>query len=174
MVRVVSCLVFALLGAVAAHTQSSAVPYGHSGAVYRVDILGAGLFSVQRTKSITDPGVAAGRRYEANMRLIRSTTSVTARIGVSFGMNYRLVGPRAGDSVAVRVVWRFPPQGLVNPARGEPQYQSEHTITQLVGGVSANTYTFDEPWEMVPGVWVLELWHGDRKLAEMAYTVTLP
>jgi hypothetical protein len=173
MARIVSCLVFALLGAVAAQSQS-AVPYGHSDAVYRVDILGSGLFSVQRTKSITDPGAASGRRHEANMRLIRSTTRVTARIGVSFGMNYRLVGPRRGDSVAIRVVWRFPPQGLVNPARGEPQYQSEHHETQRVGGVSANTYTFDEPWEMVPGVWALELWHGDRKLAEMAYTVTLP
>lgn len=35
-------------------------------------------------------------------------------------------------------------------------------------------YGFDDPWELVPGTWTIELWHGDRKLATQSFTVVRP
>jgi hypothetical protein len=174
MLRAALCLgVAALLGAAAAYAQAAA-PYGQSGVVDRIEILDVGLFSVQRTKDIIDPGVTAGKRYEGVMRFLQPTTQVAALIGASFGIRYRVVGARPGSSVAIRVVWRFPSQGLLNPARGETVYQEEHTLTRVIGESAANTYTFDSPWEAVPGIWAIELWHGDRKLAEQSFTVSPP
>lgn len=86
MLRAALCLGVALLGAAAACGQAAA-PFGQSGVVDRVESLAVGLFSVQRTKIIADPGVVSGKRYEATIRFLQPTTYVPARIGVRFGVN---------------------------------------------------------------------------------------
>jgi hypothetical protein len=32
-------------------------------------------------------------------------------------------------------------------------------------------YKFGQPWEIVPGLWTLELWSDDRKLGSVTFTV---
>jgi hypothetical protein len=32
-------------------------------------------------------------------------------------------------------------------------------------------YTLAEPWELMPGKWVISIWQGNRKLGEQQFTV---
>ena len=87
--------------------------------------------------------------------------------GVSFGFRYRIVGSRRGDPVSLTVT-RFPAEGLRDPARNGTYYRNEILSRWKIGDEAGATFTFDAPWEAVPQL-VIELWHGDRKLAEQSF-----
>jgi hypothetical protein len=40
-----------------------------------------------------------------------------------------------------------------------------------VGKKVGYTYSFDEPWEAVPGNWSFQLWYREKKLAEQKFVV---
>ena len=37
---------------------------------------------------------------------------------------------------------------------------------------SYSGYSFDDPWEIVPGTWRFEIWLGGRKMAEQSFNVS--
>jgi hypothetical protein len=44
----------------------------------------------------------------------------------------------------------------------------------VVGGEDMMMMTFDYLWEMVPGFWTIQLWSGDKKLAEEQFEIFIP
>ena len=44
-------------------------------------------------------------------------------------------------------------------------------FTTAIGSVHWRGYGFDQRWEIVPGVWTIEIWQGDRKLLEHSFTI---
>ena len=51
----------------------------------------------------------------ASEKLLRRTTEITARLGVEFGLRYRIVGAPKGAKVPVKIVTIYPGDGLRNP-----------------------------------------------------------
>lgn len=52
-----------------------------------------------------------------------------------------------------------------------PIRRDDYIVTRRVGASNWNGYTFDDPWELVPGTWTMELWVGKQRLASQEFTV---
>ena len=168
MLRIAIAFVVALFGLPGAHAQTSRID--------RIEIFDAGLYQGgEITKKIDDPSHAIGFHTQSKGdKFVRQTTDVPAQVGVSFGFRYRIVGSRRGDPVSLTRITRFPAEGLRNPARNGTYYRNEILSHWKIGDEAGATFTFDAPWEAVPGTWVIELWQGDRKLAEQSFNVHRP
>lgn len=103
--------------------------------------------------------------------LIESTTTVIGRPSVRFGLRYVITGEPAGAQVQIRLVTRFPEAGLQNPDTGARHHQSEYRIEAIIGARAYREFRFDHQWEIVPGEWVFEFWHGDRMLGAQKFCV---
>jgi hypothetical protein len=116
-----------------------------------------------------------GYRHTAisGMKHLETTRIIPGRLGVSFGVRYRILGG-IGFTVPIRVVLKFPPQGLFNPDFPEPLLVDETEMMRQLGGDDFSAHTFDYPWEIEPGIWTFEFWAGDKKLGEEQFEVITP
>jgi Domain of unknown function (DUF3859) len=103
-----------------------------------------------------------------------TTTSVPARHGVRFGFRYKITGTPDGATIPLKFVTVFPPAGLSPPNMAQPIHNSESGQTVKIGDTGYHDYGFDDPWELVPGPWTIQIWYGKTKLAEKNFTVTAP
>ena len=104
---------------------------------------------------------------------LESTTTIPARIGISFGVRYKIVGEPDNAEVTLRKIISFPPPGL-QPSRGKIVPQSESKVETTIGKTVADLYTLEDGFELVPGVWTVELWEGQRKLLAQTFTLEKP
>lgn len=141
--------------------------------VGRAEVVWAGLYEAQVAGNLEQPDTASGRTNELmNTRKIKSTTTVDGRLGVSFGLEYVLAGSPVGASVPVTIVVVLPKEGLLNPAKGEPTYREQwRPSPKPIGARNIVGYTFEQPWEVVPGLWTFEIWSGEQKLGEQSFCV---
>ena len=107
----------------------------------------------------------------SNERQTAATTSIPVRVGVTFGIQYRVTGAPDGAAIPVRHVYRFPYPGARPPGSPAPLRANSADYGATLNGTSVATYTLEEPWELLPGRWVLEIWAGDRRLGEQAFTL---
>ena len=105
---------------------------------------------------------------------IDGSTNVPARIGTSFGVSYKFEGPRSGSIVRYQTIWRFPTSGLPNRNTGKPNFTQERERVCRVGAQCISGWTFDADWELVPGVWTVEIWRDDALLFTKAFDVSTP
>ena len=133
--------------------------------IERIDVLEAGLSELVMGK---DP---AGKPVLKSARVVEATTTIAAELGAAFGFRYVVVGKPAGATVALRMVTRYPRQGMRDANTGRTAYANEETVSANLGEAKVGGYRIDELWEIVPGVWVFELWNRDRKLAEQRFTL---
>jgi len=104
---------------------------------------------------------------------LETTTTIPARIGISFGVRYKVVGEPDNAEVTLRKVISFPPPGL-QPSRGKIMPQSESKVETMIGETVADLYTLDDNFELVPGVWIVELWDGERRLLVQSFVLEKP
>jgi hypothetical protein len=88
---------------------------------------------------------------------------VPTRLGLGFGIRVRL--EEDGD-LPVRMHMRHPPLG--SDGATESWYES----VVRGGEIHTRSFTFDEPWEMVPGTWTMEIRRGDDVLLAVEFAVT--
>jgi hypothetical protein len=137
--------------------------------IERVDITEFGIYTTSTQNKQPAPGTAAGALdEESNIALQQSTTTLPARLGVEFGFRYKVVGPTPG-AVNLKNITVIPPPGIRNPTTGNITLTSVFNQDRNVGGEYYRLYHMTEPWEVVPGVWRLELWDGDHSLASQAF-----
>lgn len=137
------------------------------------DILWAGTYRAQVVGTVEQPTTASGKTNQlSDIVKLETTTTVRARLGTSFGFEYRLSGDEPGMPVAVNVVVILPKAGLLNPATQKRYYREQWRPSQnVVGATTMVGYLFERDWEVVPGVWKFEIWHGQQKLAEQVFCV---
>lgn len=140
----------------------------------RVEGMTVGSYGIYREKLDrleASPRTASGYlRIVTERELLQRTETICARLGVTFGFDFVLAGTPRGATVTLAAVTRFPPGGLVN-AKGERFPQNEYEGRVAIGAQSSRSFTFEEPWEMVPGIWTFEFHHQGRKIGEKAFEV---
>lgn len=157
------------MGAIAAVALASAA---QAQTVERITFSNAGIYRLDTERVEDAPGSIKGFfRVVKNMRLIERTSRIPAAVGVSLGVNFEIIGEPAGAPVTIRFITRFPQPGLRDPKSGKVHLTSVNDRQYRIGDASFRSYSFDEEWEIVPGVWSLEFWHGGRLIAAQKFEV---
>ena len=146
-----------------------------AGKVDRIEIVEVGIYRAETATIESAPGTASRQHNKlSETRLVAPTTRVDAKIGVHFGMRYRVVGRPSGVSVKLTSITQYPAPGLKNPSAGNVQARGEHSLFATIAQINYRGYVFERDWELVPGKWTIELWDGNRKLASQAFDVVKP
>jgi len=162
--KVILALVALLAGVSAAAAQADRI----DGA----EITQFGVYEYKVTSTQDLGGTAAGMLQSVDYKFVSTTTSIKARRGVGFGIEYRLLGAPKDAKVPLRGVTIFPAGGLRNPKTGERFERNEYIEEKEIGTLLLKGYTLDDDWEVVPGTWTFQVWFGDRMLAEKVFTLT--
>jgi hypothetical protein len=135
------------------------------------EIAWAGLFRASVVGTLEQPDTAIGRTNQlSGVEKLEATTTVPARLGVSFGLEYRLTGEREGDAATIQIVVVPPKAGLLNPATGKRVHrESWRPSIALVGAATIVGYKLEHDWEVVPRLWRFEIWQAGRKLAQQSF-----
>ena len=145
------------------------------GKIDRVEIIEAGIYRAETSSIEQAPDTATRQRnILSDTKLVASTTRIEAKIGVHFGIRYRLVGRPSGATIKLISVTQYPAPGLKNPKADSNQLRGEHSLFATIGPVNYRGYVFDQDWEIVPGAWTFELWDGKRKLVSQTFDVVRP
>jgi len=145
---------------------------GQQARIERVVIVEAGLLEARKIDQIATPGTASGTTSVLDTVVFyESSRQVPARLGVQFGVRYRIVGAPDGQEATILVKWLVPEPGMRNPRTGVATREDVAAETVIIGTDRLAGYRFGQPWEIVPGKWTLELWSGSRRLADVAFTV---
>lgn len=137
----------------------------------RADILWAGIYRADVVGFTRQPNTATGKTNKlANIQRLQTTTTVQARLGVSFGFEFALAGADSSPEAPVTMVIRLPRAGLRNPASNTVLTREEwQPEPRRAGEAVLVGYTLEHTWEVVPGLWTFEIWHNQRKIGEQSF-----
>ncbi|XOV88561.1 MAG: DUF3859 domain-containing protein [Pseudomonadota bacterium] len=135
------------------------------------EITGYGIFeaaSSQRQTGFSARAPAADA--VKGVRFVEFTNTIPAALGTNFGFQYIINSSPRGAEMNVTNIIRFPGEGLKRPG-GRSWTESRENRKIRIGHRDFYGYAFDEPWEMVPGEWVFEVWHNNARLIRKTFTV---
>jgi hypothetical protein len=140
--------------------------------IERIVIVEAGLLEARKVDSLPTPGTAAGQTSVLDSVVFyESSRRVPARLGMQFGVRYRIVGAPSGEDATIRTKWVVPEPGMRNPLTGAITRVDEADEKVTIGSDRLAGYGFSQAWEIVPGQWTLEFWSSGRKLNSVTFTV---
>jgi hypothetical protein len=135
-----------------------------------VEILQYGLFRSDIVGKQHEPG-GVSHNVVDNVCHVATTRVVPMRVGLHFGVRYKVTGPVVGEPVVLKKVVQFPTV-LAPPAPARPSSMVSNFVELPVGTTTYTEYALEQPWELVPGTWTFQFFERDRKLAEFSFTVT--
>jgi len=135
-------------------------------------LINTGIYSGTSTEVYIDKSLPGGAwsKFE-NPKLLSSTTNVTAKIGVNFGLLYSISSSENKPELPITVKWSFP--GLILNEDEAPLFNSSLTRKLKSGEVQKAIYGFDVVQELVEGEWVVSVWHAKKLLHTQKFTVIL-
>lgn len=101
------------------------------------------------------------------------TTRIPMVLGTEFGIEYQVNTKPKGRPIDITTIILFPEPGLKQPG-GRKYKRSKETERVTIGEPHLHGYGFDEPWELLPGEWVFEVWHKKSRLVKKTFTVYDP
>jgi hypothetical protein len=141
----------------------------------RVEVYEFGLYELgPSTGEYAPPNMGYRHETVSDIRHLETTRIVPGRVGVSFGLRYRVQGNGIGYPVPLTVILKFPPQGLYSPDYRDTLHVDETQTVEVLGADAYSGITFDEQWEIEPGIWTFEFWSGETKLGEEQFEVITP
>ncbi|MCE9551977.1 MAG: DUF3859 domain-containing protein [Planctomycetes bacterium] len=118
----------------------------------------------------------AGERHEVKgVEVAKQTTEIPATLGTSFGILFTLTGLPADRPIALRKVVTYPE--ITNP---NGKKQTSHSVPLEIlsdnqGTISSfEGYKFTDSYELAPGEWTFEIWHGQQRLVRQVFSVVQP
>jgi hypothetical protein len=140
--------------------------------VDRIDVVGKGIYRVETGERTPDADVPTGSvALPLKVTNIEKTSSVPARIGAEFGLEYMIVGEPTGADVTLEFVNKYPADGLPDPKSPTPLRESRFERMKPIGEVVYFGYGIENDWERVPGVWTFEIRYEGRTLVEEQFTL---
>jgi hypothetical protein len=138
--------------------------------IERLDITEFGTYTLDREVKGKDArGINLGSG--TNIHHAATKRTVPAQTGITFGFRYSVVGKPDGAPVNLRKVIVFPSPGLQPSPSSKRVSQDEFTVQTKIGESNYELYTLEDSFELVPGTWQIEMWHGNRKLATQSFTL---
>jgi hypothetical protein len=134
-----------------------------------VEVFQYGIFRADIVGRQRDVGGLAHNVVD-NICHIATTLTVPMRIGLHFGVRYKVTGPVDGERVLLTKVMRFPTL-MTPPAPAQPMSQVLGFVELAVGASSYTDYAFEQTWELAAGTWTFEFHARGQKLAEFSFTV---
>ncbi len=129
-----------------------------------------GIFIEETGAKESVPTTAAGYVNQAiSWRLKEQTETIEAKVGVTFGVTYVIGGAPADAPIRLRIVLKHPP--LKNPETGKVSGEDSNTVDSSILGPNYDAFTFEHPWEAVPGKWIFQSFYGSKLLTEKSFTV---
>lgn len=145
---------------------------GSGPTVERVSILERGIYSAESTGSIAALGTVGYVEKVRNAKLLENTTSIPGRKALRFGVRYFVSGVPNGTEVELRLVTRFPGEGLtVGVDERTRHLHSEYKMRMALGSTGYREFQFNDKREIVAGEWTFEFWFGSRKVGEQKFCV---
>jgi hypothetical protein len=158
--QVLVCLLWLL-------TATAGAAYAQ-GQVQSLEITDYGLYTLDREISGRDSqGISLGTA--SNIKHTATQRTVPAQIGATFGFRYRVVGRPEGATVDLKKVIVFPSPGLLTPTSSTRVPKAEFNVEAKIGETNSELYTLEDNFELMPGIWTLEMWQGNRKLVSQSF-----
>jgi hypothetical protein len=143
--------------------------------INRIEIVERGIFESQTKERIDAPGAATGQQnIVVGVKLVQSTTSIPAKVGIGFGIMYVPTGNPKGGPVQLRAVVVYPTPGFRNAKTGQFDLQSELVQNTKIGSRQYRGFRLVAQRWLLPGLWRFEVWQGNRKFAEQTFTMVRP
>jgi hypothetical protein len=73
--------------------------------------------------------------------------------------------------VPLRMVLLLPSPGFLKPGAPTPILRDEYAHEEIIGNSTFHDYSLDDPWELVAGNWIFEIWYGNQKLVSQTFNV---
>jgi len=100
---------------------------------------------------------------------IKETETLSPTLMTSFGIAYRVHGQPEGGRTKLKVQYFHPP--LTNPKTGETKTVDEIKKYSKVNEVDTVAWIFEEQWEIVPGEWIIRIFHDNELMIEKSFMV---
>ena len=149
-------------------TNTSA--YAQAVQVERIRFTEYGIYTVDRDVQGRD-ALGINRAAASNVRHAVTLRTIPAQIGTTFGFRYKVIGGAHGALVELKQIVIFPPPGLFPSPSSKWIKQDQFVLQTRIGETGYVSYTMEDAFELVPGIWTFEIWQGDRKLATQAFKV---
>ena len=152
-----------------------AAPPAWAQTVDKLEVLEFGLYERGAVVDTAPPTANSFGRFVArDLKHLRTTRRIPGRLGVTFGFRYRVVGRPTGAELPVTQVLLLPAPGAKAPQGREPFTRDISEGNLVIGMTGREMMSFDELWEIVPGIWTIQIWQGRRKLLEQHFEVYIP
>jgi hypothetical protein len=143
----------------------------------RVEIVDFGAFKREPEEPRKDaPDTSSGYvnvvAAETTPKLIHRTDHIDGAVGSTFGLLFRAQGTTndEGELAPIRIRVLHPP--TTNPQTGNVTGTDEWNAPANLGIVRFTGWSFDAPWEIVPGTWTIEILQDGVVMARKEFTVT--
>lgn len=144
--------------------------------VERIEVVRSGILQIGERKSSKDASISTGDLGTiSDPKIIKETSTIVAGDGtIHFGAEVRLLGVEKDSRVKLRVVWRYPEPGIVNPQTGVAKHVDEFDDVFRGGKIGYVSWTMIDDFVKVPGKWTVELWQDDRQLMTYDFMIVKP
>jgi len=172
-VTFVCCALFAaVLWPSAVSAAAKVKAEANPGRVERIDVMDPGIYTSSRvTRTTNDAGQTIITLSDP--QFIAATSTIPAQLGIKFGFRYSVVGQPENATVTVKQITIYPPAGVVSPQSGLLHQSSVLRKVPVGGRPLGAGYDITESWELVPGLWTVQLWVGEQKLAEHSFNLVV-
>lgn len=137
----------------------------------RVEIVEHGIYTLDVDSTVRDDN-GINQNVVSNICHVATTTMIPMKPHLTFGFRYRVSGTEPDGDRLVRLtkVVSFPDE-VTPPGATRPLRTYKEVFAAPIGIVGYIGYGFDEPWELMRGIWTFQLFRGGRLLAEQNFTV---
>jgi len=119
---------------------------------------------------VAAPGAITGARHAVSkVTLVECTTNVASRLGTSFGFRVRMPGKADGSIVPCSARCIHPK--LTDPSSGRSSELEEWDTSGLAGEEGYIGYTLDNDWELVPGLWTIQVFVDSKLVIEKTFNL---
>jgi hypothetical protein len=165
MIRVLLIAILIGLGAITADAREAA----------RIEVYEFGTYAAVGP-AYRQPPSPQGIKIETHESYVHreTTRTIVAQLGVRFGFRYKTIGNGRDYVVPLKMVWTFPPPGLIGRDPQKPVRREVVALPAVSNGSSALIMSLESPSDLVPGTWTIEIWSGNLKLAEEKFEIVMP
>lgn len=137
----------------------------------RVEIVEYGIYTLDVDSTVRDAN-GINQNVVSNLCHVTTTTMIPMKPKLTFGFRYRVSGVEPDGDRIVRLtkVVSFPDE-VTPPGAKKPLRSYTEVFATQIGVVGYIGYGFDEPWELMRGIWTFQLFRGGRLLAEQNFTI---